>query len=58
MEEVVRIIFDNGIGVGCLVYFMWFNSTTMKKNNELLGTMDKRLSIIEKCLGLDKKVDE
>lgn len=58
MEEVVRIIFDNGIGVGCLIYFMWFNSTTMKKNNELLGIMDKRLSIIEKCLGLDKKVDE
>lgn len=58
MQEIVSVIFDNGIGVGCLLYFMWFNSTTMKKNNELLSSMDKRLSIIEKCLGLDKKVDE
>lgn len=57
MEQVIQVLFNNGIGACCLVYFMWYNNTTMKKNNDLLTSMDKRLSIIEKCLGLGKKED-
>lgn len=58
MEQAIKVITDNSVGIGCLIYFMWFNTEIMKKFYELLSNMNTRLSIIEKCLGIDKKVDE
>ena len=30
MEELVNIIVNNGVAVACVLYFMHFNSTTLK----------------------------
>ena len=38
MKEIADLIMNYGIGVICIVYFMYFNSTTMKS---LINTMNE-----------------
>lgn len=47
MEEIMNIIMNNGIGVACIVYFMWYNNTTMKELITTLNNINTRLTIIE-----------
>lgn len=47
MESLIKLIVDNGIGIACVGYLMYFQSTTMQKILETLNSIDKRLSIIE-----------
>lgn len=54
MEEVINIIANYGIGVACILYFMYFNNTTMKqlidtvnKVNESLVLFNERLEQVE-----------
>ena len=30
MEEMVNLFVNNGVAVACLIYFMYYNNTTMK----------------------------
>lgn len=57
-EEIIKLIVDNGIGVACVVYIMYFNSTTMKEITNTLLEMQKQLVAINTKLGLAKKVDK
>lgn len=54
-EEIIKLIVDNGIGVACVVYIMYFNSTTMKEITNTLLEMQKQLVAINTKLGLTKK---
>lgn len=47
MEEIMNIIMNNGIGVACIIYFMWYNNTTMKELITTLNNINTRLTIIE-----------
>lgn len=47
MEEIINLVINNGLGVACVVYFMWFNSTTMKEMTQALNSINARLSVIE-----------
>ncbi|MBQ3421072.1 MAG: hypothetical protein IJH34_05285 [Romboutsia sp.] len=47
MEELIKIIVDNGIGVACVGYLIYFQSTTMKEMLNTLNSIDKRLTVIE-----------
>ena len=38
MGEILNIIANYGIGVSCILYFMYFNNTTMK---QLIDTVNK-----------------
>lgn len=51
MQEIVDLVINNGIGVACLIYFMWFNSTTLKEVTNALNSINTRLSIIEEKMG-------
>lgn len=57
MEEIVKLIVDNGIGVICVSYLIYFQSTTMKDMTKALNSINIRLSIIEDNLEIkgDKK---
>lgn len=57
MEEIVKLIVDNGIGVICVAYLIYFQSTTMKDMTKALNSINIRLSIIEDNLEIkgDKK---
>ena len=54
MEEIIQAIANYGVGVICVAYLIYFQSTTMKDMNntqikmiETLNTINTRLSIIE-----------
>lgn len=47
MEEIVKLITDNGISIICVAYLIYFQSTTMKEILKNLNSIDKRLMIIE-----------
>lgn len=48
MEELVNLFVNNGVAVACLIYFMWYNNTTLKElsnkfdvlNNSLLKILE------------------
>lgn len=61
MKEILDVLMNYGIGVVCIVYFMYFNATTLKKLtdtitkvNESLILMNERIEKIEDKL-YDKK---
>lgn len=52
MNEIVQLISQNGIGIVCVAYLLYFNATTMKDITKTLESICNRLSIIE------TKIDE
>lgn len=47
MEEVINLLTNNGIGIVCVAYLIYFQSTTMKSFETILNAIDKRLAVIE-----------
>lgn len=65
MEELVDVIVNNGIGVACILYFMHFNSTTLKAMTETMNEVkqslilfNERLEMIESKLDTKKSKKE
>lgn len=49
MEELVNLFVNNGVAVACLIYFMWYNNTTLKEFSEKFQQLnDNLLKVIEK----------
>lgn len=55
MSDLINLITNNGIGVVCVAYLIYFQNTTMQKILDTLNTINIRLTIIEDNLGLVKK---
>lgn len=47
MVDIINLIMNNGIGVVCVAYLIYFQSTTMKSMLEALNSINNRLSVIE-----------
>lgn len=47
MQEVMDLIFNYGVGIACIGYLMYFQSTTMKEMLNALNNINNRLSVIE-----------
>lgn len=47
MEEIMNYIINNGIGVVCVAYLIYFQNTTMKEMLCTLKSIDTRLTKIE-----------
>lgn len=47
MEEIVNLITNNGIGVCCVAYLIYFQNTTMKEMLKSLTDISTKLAIIE-----------
>ena len=52
MDEVIKLIVDNGLAVVCVGYLIYFQSTTMKEILKTLGSINERLTIIESHIGI------
>lgn len=50
MEEIVNLFVNNGIGVACVIYLIYFQNTTMTKMLDALNSINTRLSVIEEKL--------
>ena len=58
MEQFITLIVDNGIGVACVGYLIYFQSTTMKEMLSALKVIGERLSIIETKLHIGSENHE
>lgn len=47
MIDIINLIANNGIGIVCVGYMIYFQSTTMREMLNTLNTINTRLSIIE-----------
>lgn len=47
MNEIMQLISTYGIGVVCVAYLIYFQSTTMKEMLNTLTSINERLTIIE-----------
>ena len=65
LEDIINIIANYGIGVVCILYFMYFNNTTMKqlletvnKVNESLILFNERLEQVEdRTIKIEEKLN-
>lgn len=55
MIDIINLIANNGIGIVCVAYLIYFQSTTMKKMLETLSTINIRLAIIEGKMNIDNE---
>lgn len=55
MEELVNLFLNNGAAIACLIYFMWYNNTTMNHFTEEMKKMNETLVLLlDKLSGDDK----
>lgn len=47
MDNLIKLIVDNGLSVVCVAYLIYFQSTTMKSMLTTLNSINERLTIIE-----------
>lgn len=47
MEEIIQLLTNNGIGIVCVAYLIYFQSTTMKSMENVLNAIEQRLCVIE-----------
>lgn len=52
MEELIKLIVDNGISVICVAYLIFFQSTTMKEMLKTLSSINERITSIEAHIGI------
>ena len=50
MNDLITLITNNGIGIVCVAYLIYFQSTTMKDMNETLSKISTNLSLINERL--------
>lgn len=47
MQEIINLLTQNGIGIVCVGYLIYFQSTTMKKIQETMAQMTTTLELIK-----------
>lgn len=60
IEELVNLVTNNGLGIACVIYLIYFQNTTMKEMLSTLNAISERLSAIEIKIDLNtnKEGDE
>lgn len=44
IDELMKLIIDNGVTVGVLVYFMWSQNQTLKELRDALDKLSKSIT--------------
>ena len=50
MNELINLITNNGIGIVCVAYLIYFQATTMKDISKTLNDMSRNLTLINERL--------
>ena len=59
MQDLIVLLTQNGIGVVCVAFMIYFINTTLKDNNKVLDEMQKTLVSIQTTLTMmTQRVDE
>ena len=43
MEDLLNLFVNNGVAVACVIYFMWYNNTTLKEFSKKFEDLNKTL---------------
>ena len=43
IEKLIQIFTNNGAAIACLLYFMWYNTTTLKSFTDQITEMNKNI---------------
>ena len=54
MEDLVNLLTNNGIGIVCVAYLIYFQNTTMREMLTTLNNINNRLTAIETVITNDK----
>lgn len=46
MNDLIQLIVNNGIGVVCVAYLIYFQSTTMKEMNKTMSDVSTSLKLM------------
>lgn len=46
MQELINLIVNNGIGIVCVAYMIYFQMTTMKEQSQTMKEMLTNLSVM------------
>lgn len=57
MVDIINLLTNNGIGIVCVGYLIYFQNSTMKEILSTLTGINTRLSIIEDRLENERKGD-
>ena len=57
MGDIINLITNNGIGIVCVAYMIYFQNTTMKEILSTLTGINTRLAIIEDRLENSREED-
>lgn len=59
MQDLINLITQNGIGIVCVGFLIYFINSTMKDNNKILDEIQKTLVAIQATLALQSnKISE
>lgn len=59
MSDLIQLIVNNGIGVVCVAYLIYFSATTMKEMNTTLSNINTRLEMMNQDIEeIKNKVDK
>ena len=59
MNEIIKVIVDNGVSVGCVIYLMYFNFVNMKDITKAMNQTVLALnSVNERLLDIEKKIGD
>ena len=58
MSDLIQLIVNNGIGVVCVAYMIYFQLTTMKDVTKTLLKIEENLFLINQKLGIDIKKEK
>lgn len=50
MQEIINLIINNGLGVVCVAYLIYFQATTMKDIQKTMNEMTTTLEVIKEEL--------
>lgn len=50
MNDLINLITNNGIGIVCVAYLIYFQATTMKDISKTLSDMSRNLTLINERL--------
>lgn len=58
MEELVKLIYNNGIGLVCIAYFMYRDYKFVSKINETLAIVESYITLREKTLKGENDIND
>lgn len=58
MVDIINLITNNGIGIVCVAYLIYFQNSTMKEILSTLTGINTRLAIIEDRIEKNKREEE